>query len=318
MKYILVIKHGALGDIFRAMGAFEAIRAHHPDATIVLLTESTYRGITEQCGYFDEVWIDNRQSWLNVPYVHRIKQLLNGGHFGRSFDRVYDLQSSGRTDKYFNYLLRSPKPEWVGRVKGCSHRRPYRDDDYHYYEGIQRQMAAAGIDVPDVPDISWLKGDISQLGLQQPYACLIPGCSIKNAIKRWSPAGYAELINWLSSKGIQSVLLGAGSDREIINSIKHQASPDALRLDLCDKSPFGVVASLARQAMFVIGSDTGPMHIAAMCCPLSIVLKTLQHDPAGKGSPVGANVHLLSAASLDQLSTSAVLDYLSSINLKGI
>ncbi len=29
---ILVIKHGALGDIVLATGPFKAIRAHHPDA----------------------------------------------------------------------------------------------------------------------------------------------------------------------------------------------------------------------------------------------------------------------------------------------
>ena len=36
-EHVLVIKHGALGDVVLALGAMQAIRRHHPDATITLL-----------------------------------------------------------------------------------------------------------------------------------------------------------------------------------------------------------------------------------------------------------------------------------------
>ena len=35
---LLVIKHGALGDIVQGFGAFASLRAGHPDAHIALLT----------------------------------------------------------------------------------------------------------------------------------------------------------------------------------------------------------------------------------------------------------------------------------------
>lgn len=310
MKHILVIKHGALGDIFRSMGAFQAIRDHHADARIVLLTESKYAQLARQCGYFDDVWLDNRKSWLNMPYVLKIRHLLNGGELG-TFDRIYDLQASSRTDKYFRYLLKSPKPEWVGRVTGCSHRRPYQDGEVNYYEGLKLQLGVVGITVPDMPDISWLVGDIQQVAIHHPFICIIPGCSLKMAVKRWTAEGYAALINWLSSQGLQSVMLGAGDDQLIIDDIKQRLDVDVLLLDLCNQSPFAVLASLAREARFVIGSDTGPMHIAAMCCAHSIVLKTRQHDPDGKGLPVGIHVMALSAQDLNQLSAVEVIDFIS-------
>jgi len=57
---ILVIKLGALGDVVLALGPFAAIRRHHPDARITLLTTEPYAAFLSASGWFDEVWTDDR------------------------------------------------------------------------------------------------------------------------------------------------------------------------------------------------------------------------------------------------------------------
>lgn len=42
MQNILVIKHGALGDVILAQSPFQAIRQQHPDAKITLLTTKPF------------------------------------------------------------------------------------------------------------------------------------------------------------------------------------------------------------------------------------------------------------------------------------
>ena len=51
-RRILVIKHGALGDFVLATGPFAAIRAHHPDEWIVLLTTAPYAALAETSPIF--------------------------------------------------------------------------------------------------------------------------------------------------------------------------------------------------------------------------------------------------------------------------
>ena len=57
---ILVIKLGALGDFVQAMGPAAAIRAHHRDAEITLLTSAPFATLGRAAPYFDRVWIDER------------------------------------------------------------------------------------------------------------------------------------------------------------------------------------------------------------------------------------------------------------------
>ncbi|MHA1569942.1 MAG: glycosyltransferase family 9 protein, partial [Alphaproteobacteria bacterium] len=69
---ILVIRLGALGDFVQSMGPFAAIRRHHANARITLLTTAPYVALGEASGYFDAVWIDARPpgwrfaAWLRL------------------------------------------------------------------------------------------------------------------------------------------------------------------------------------------------------------------------------------------------------------
>ena len=48
MTRILVIRLGALGDFVQSFGPFSAIRAHHPEARITLLTTAPFADLARR------------------------------------------------------------------------------------------------------------------------------------------------------------------------------------------------------------------------------------------------------------------------------
>lgn len=279
---ILVIKLGALGDFIQSYRAMAAIRTHHKDAHLTLLTIPSLEGLARAAGLFDDIWLDDRPGPLEPLAWARLARRLNAG----GFTRVYDLQTADRTRHYFR-LMGPPfarrRPEWSGHVAGASHPHasPARDS-LHTLERQAEQLAAAGIPAAAYPtvDFSWGRADVSRHGLTQdgaPYVLLVPGGSAAHPEKRWPARRYAQLAQRLASIGYRPVVLGAGADRAACATIA-AAVPEAV--DLCDDSPVLEVMALARDAAGAVGNDTGPMHlIAAAGCP-SLVLFSAATDPA--------------------------------------
>ena len=73
---ILVIKHGALGDIVLAFSAFAAIRRSHPDAEITLLTTAPFAEFLARSAWFDRIEIDLRLPFWNLPALLRLRRQL--------------------------------------------------------------------------------------------------------------------------------------------------------------------------------------------------------------------------------------------------
>tara|TARA_A100001015_G_C15042166_1_gene740474 strand:+ start:2710 stop:3681 length:972 start_codon:yes stop_codon:yes gene_type:complete len=304
-RCILVIKHGSLGDFIMLTPAFKAIRQHHANAHIILMTAKPYASMAKKMPYFDRIWIDNREKFYKLPNLLRGWRMLNGANVVKRFDRIYDLQASSRTNLYFK-LLKKPKPEWVGTAKGCAFLRPFPPNIYHPAEIHQRHLATVGIKVETSPDISWMKAGISQLVLPKRFVCLIPSCSIQHKVKRWSAAGYVKLIHWLASKGISSVLIGTDNDKPMIEAIKRALGSLTHCIDCCGKTSFEMIAEVARQSLAVIGSDTGPMHIAAATGTNTLILFSKQSKPAHLCAPKGDHVNILEHHDLEQLPVSTV------------
>lgn len=274
---ILVIKLGALGDFALAMGPFAAIRRHHAQAHITLLTIPSLVEIAKACGYFDEIWTDSRPRLWNMSGWFDLGRRLNGGQF----ERVYDLQTSDRSSFY--YRLMSPpfaktRPQWSGIARGASH--PHdnpRRDFMHTIERQKEQLARAGItDVPP-PDLSWVQSDVSRFKLRAPYVIFVPGSSPHRPDKRWPETSFADLAVALLERGIHPVLIGSSAERHVIDSI-HNRVPEAR--DLCGQTSYFDIIGLARHAAGAVGNDTGPMHlIAAAGCP-TVVLFSAASDPS--------------------------------------
>ncbi len=301
-RAILVVKLGAVGNFVLSLGPFAAIRHHHPDARITLLTTAPYADWMTLAPYFDEVWTDRRPEWWNAAGWMRLRRKLAAGRF----DRVYDLQTSSRSSRYFQMWPRPGRPEWSGIAPGCSH--PDRDPARDLLHDIDRQVGQlrqAGIaHIPKV-DVGWCdRGDIGRFLLPKRFALMAPGSSAHRPGKRWPASRYGALAQALATSGIASVVLGTAGELELAAEIA-QFAPI---IDLVGCTDFCDIVGLARRAAVAIGNDTGPMHlVAAANCP-SVVLFSEESDP-GLCAPRGDKVTVLRRIPLSTLDLKTVRDF---------
>ncbi len=296
---ILVIKHGALGDIVLATAGFAAIRDHHPHAWIVCLTTKPYAELLAASPYFNEIWVDSKPRWLDRKGLGRLRTMLNS----KRWAWVYDVQTSTRTSSY-QWLLKRPWPKIsnVSRFSSHGYTNPGRHQ-LHALPNLAHQLARAGIEGVGMPNISWLTADISAYGLIGDYALLVPGGAAHRLEKRWPAEQYASLAQELVAQKITPVLIGTRAEHEALESIEARV-PDVL--NLCGRTSFAALATLARGATLAVGNDTGPMHIiAASNCP-SFVLFSHASNPA-YSAPIGQAVRVLREKDLRDLSVDRVL-----------
>ena len=296
---ILVIRHGALGDFVLSTGAFKAIRAHHAGAQITLLTTSPFVDFARSSGFFDTIWVDDRPSLFRFWKWIELRNKFRAA----GFERVYDLQTSNRSNLYFHFFERGREPEWSGTATGCSlgHDNPDRDR-LHPLDRQAEQLAIAGVDADIAPDFSWVKGEVSRFGLPADYLLLVPGCSAHRPAKRWPAERYAEIAALADTLGLRPVLVGAAAERDALDAVS-RGCPRAI--DLGGRTELADLVELGRGARRAIGNDTGPMHlIAAAGCP-SVVLFSGASDPA-RSAPRGKQVTVLRRHSLAELGLAEV------------
>lgn len=294
---ILVIKHSALGDVVLATAGFAAIRTHHPDAHIVCLTTRAYAELLADSPYFNEIWIDSKPRFFDRKGIRKLKVILNS----KKWDWIYDLQTSTRTT-FYQWLLARPWPKISNVSAWGSH--GYTDPERHKrhaLDNLYRQMETAGIEGLGLPDMSWLTADISHIAPNSQYALLVAGGAAHRPDKRWPADHYAALAQELVAKKITPVLIGTDAEAEALTSITTRVPQS---VNLCGKTNFAQMATLARGAALAVGNDTGPMHIiVASGCP-SIVLFSKASNP-DHSAPVG-KVKIMRKANLADLTVDEV------------
>ncbi|MGG5808677.1 glycosyltransferase family 9 protein [Falsiroseomonas sp. CW058] len=288
---ILVIRLGALGDFVQSFGPFAAIRAHHRDARITLLTTPPFAALARRSPWFDEVWEDGRPGWRGLPAL--LRRLRAAG-----FARVYDLQTSSRSTRYRWALGRGVEWSGIGLLASHPHANPERDA-MHTVERQREQLEMAGIGVFPAPELGWLDADLSAFALPPRFALLVPGASPQRPAKRWPAACFRDFAATLD---IPVAVLGGRAEAELAAGIA-AGLPGAV--DLAGRTDFGQVAALARRAAFAVGNDTGPTHlIAAAGCP-TLALFGADSDPA-LCAPRGPNVVVLRHLPLSGLTVGQV------------
>ncbi len=279
-RRILVIKLGALGDFIHAMHAFAAIRTHHPNALITILTTAPFVELARAAPWFDEVQVDTRPARWNLVGLRRTTRLLRG------FDLVYDMQTSRRSSRYFKMAGR---PLWSGIARGCAfpHANPGRDA-MHTLERQREQLRQAGIALFPGPESGWLVENGALHGVRPPFALLVPGSSKgTNCPKRWPTERYGQLASRLYAGGMTPVVVGTQGERRLAEAIRTFCPAT---VDLTGRTSLFDLAALGARAAVVVGNDTGPVHLAAflgaptvtLFSTSSIVAQAAPRGPSGQ------------------------------------
>lgn len=290
--HVLIIKHGAFGDLVQADGLLRDIRVHHPGAHITLLTSPAFRRLMSRCPHVDSVLTDGRGALWRIGEWTKLIKMFGG----QRFSIVYDLQNSDRTEFYRKLFFR--KAHWSG------HRIHKRQSAA--LEGLATQLQREGIETRHslAPDVSWMAEDMTAMlraeGVRSPYIALIPGSAARHPHKRWPY--YDQLAQALLARGYD-VLTAPGPDEiELARSI-----PGHTLLGPNGFLNWFELAGVLQGASFVVGNDTGPSHVASCLGKPGLALFGAHTTAALTGICRGA-FQAIEVADLADLSVSRVLD----------
>lgn len=291
---ILVIRHGAFGDLIQAAGALRDIREFHAGAEITLLTAPAFRKLMERCPHVDALLLDERPPLLKLgKFLALRRQLREAG-----FAKVYDLQNSQRTASYRRWIL--PHTPWSGtdsrRAPGMSDRESY---------ALQLETAGLPARHAATPDVSWMAEDMSAFlaaaGVRPGFVVLIPGCAAKHQHKRWP--WYRELAAELIARGHEVVTVPGPDEIELAKSIPGKAllHPGDRFLNWFE------LAGVLKAAAFVVGNDTGPSHVASCLGRPGLVLFG-SHTSAAKTGILREGFEAIEVGDLKELPVPRVLE----------
>lgn len=276
-KEILVIKLGAFGDVIIAQDKIKLIREKHPDAQITAITSPGFAELMRRNPAINRVITDPRPHRLLFWKMLKTKAKIRAANP----DLVYDLQNNKRTRIYRRWL--APDVQW--RV-------------------LIEQLDASGH-----VEMDWLAEPVDDLlaahNVDQPFILLVPGCSARNAYKRWPY--YNELAKHLRELGYPCVTAPGPDEIETCQAVcatmLMNQTPDGGRKPLTIPQ----LAGLAQRAAYTIGNDTGPTHLCAFTGRPGVAI----FGPFTSPQQVGIDKlwPILQTETLESLSAEQVLDH---------
>ena len=294
---ILVIKHGALGDMVQGFDAFAGLRAGRPEAKITLLTSPPFSGLMNMTPWFDEVVEDRRRPVFDVPQLLRIRALLH-----QEWEMIVDLQCSRRTSRYQRFLTPSGT-RWLGTSSGASD--PY--PDFTGVNNVERMKVAArmaGGAGSVTARLDWLAS--AKASISKQAVVLVPGCSPAKPSKRWPAAHFAAVARELMASGRDVAIVGTAADRDAADLVIAEA-PGCT--DMVGKTDLASLTTLFASAHAVIGNDTGPVFLAAKTGVPTLMVMGQDTDP-DMSAPTGAKAGWVRQDRIENLAPQAVLDAL--------
>ena len=146
-------------------------------------------------------------------------------------------------------------------ARGCSlhnHRRELVR--HHPVERHALQLRRAGVERILPPDLSMIRTPPPAGMPAGRMALMVPGCAPHRPEKRWPAAHFSALARAMLERGITPLLVGSPHEADVLERI---AATDPAIVNMMGRTSLEEIVALARRAVFAVGNDTGPMHIAA-------------------------------------------------------
>ncbi len=265
MIKILFIKTSSLGDVIHNMPAVGEAQARVPDARIAWLVEEAYVPLVRLHPAVADVIPVAARRWRKAPFSAATWREIGERRRAigaETYDAVIDTQgllrtgiltrcAQGRRHGYDRRSIREPVAAVFYDVKHAVAR------DLH---AIERNRLLAGLALgyaPDGPPDYGLDRERLREG-NRPYAVLLHGTARPE--KEWAPDNWIALGKILEARNIDLVLPW-GNDREHARAAHLAANITKGRV--ADAMPLDRMARFIAGAQFIVGVDTGLVHLAA-------------------------------------------------------
>jgi heptosyltransferase II len=266
VQRLLVRAPNWLGDAVMALPALAAVRRAFEGRTIVLAALPSVAPLFDErtaAAPDDILSIDRAREGAQVKAARADAVLLLPNSFGSAW-----LASRSGAPERWGY--KAGGRGWmltrgVTRPRGRVHQVQYYLD---LVRGLGIEGPIAGQERPriDPRPATLEKADalLAAAGVARGATIVgfAPGAAYGHA-KRWPPDRVAQVIAGLSGRGVVSVLVGAGADRDTGRAIESSVPPGARVANLIGRTSLReLVGVVARCAAFV-SNDSGAMHVAA-------------------------------------------------------
>jgi heptosyltransferase-1 len=263
---ILLVLHGSIGDVTRALPLAGLLRAGYPKAFIAWSVELAAAALLEGNSAIDEVILFDRRRWWKSFGVF-LKQIRR-----HKFDLVLDLQ-------------RHLKSGVISRFSGAPHRLGFHRADAKEFNWLFNNLfiESCGNNIAKLDHylkfaaflglaLTPLRWDFALTeaeghavdghlkGTESPFAVLFVGTRWES--KNWFADQIAACANLLRrDHRLGVVLLGGANDRQLAEQSLALTEPGVVNLtgSTSLREAIGIIA----RAKVAVGPDTGLMHIAA-------------------------------------------------------
>jgi ADP-heptose:LPS heptosyltransferase len=266
VERVLAIRLRALGDLVLTTPALQALRRGHPDASLEVVTEPRYAPVLEACEGIDRVWTLERSTSATLRLVAELRRRptrLAVDFFGNPRSAFVTAACGARLTA--GYDLRGRHIAYRIRVPRERAPAPGRRE---YAAAVHLRLAAAagggpGALLPNLTITERMRASgermLAAAGIAAPAGTVGLIAAGSWPTKTWPASHAASLANRLIEAG-HEVLLLAGPGEEHVTATLRRHAPAIAVLPPCDVGALaGVLASLAA----VVGTDSGPRHLAA-------------------------------------------------------
>lgn len=288
---ILIVRLSAIGDVVHGLPVLCALRDAIPDAHLAWLVEGRTAELLRGHRALNEV-INVPKRWLKSPgEVWRLRQKLRAA----CFDVTIDLQglsksaiaawlSGARRRLGFAGVDGREISRWLNNELVLPTAEHVIDRNLQLLQPLINGPTATRFDLPESPaDAAFALQACSKSGLADDFAVINPGAGWPS--KLWSTDRFAAVARHLGEANALATLVVWGGDQERAWA-EQIVAQSAGHAKLAPPTSLCQLASLVRRARLFVGSDTGPLHIAAAVGTPSVGL--FGPMPAGRNGPYGS------------------------------
>ena len=284
-KKILIIRLSAIGDVLRTLPAFHIIRRNFPDAYIAWIVEEASKDILEARPDIDEVII--------FPKKELASKIKSPKTFFQGINQFLMFIQEIRKNKFevtidFHGLFKSGIISFLSGAKDrVGFTKPFTKEMNYLFNnrrfsldldrmnrvdrnitlveklGLNIKQGRPDIYIPD-KDSDLIQNFLKQNRIEpeRPLVAIHPGTSPSTPYKRWDAYRYAVVADkTIEDNAAQIIFTWANEEiemvKEIIGLMKYRAIIAPKTENLCQ------LAEIFRCSDLYVGSDTGPMHLAA-------------------------------------------------------
>lgn len=264
---ILISRLSASGDCVQTLPLLCALRQHLPNAYIAWVVENTSAALLRGHPDLDELIVVPRGFWKSWSEINKLRQTLRARHFNIAFD-PQSLTKSAAVAYCSNAGLRIGFGDRNGRELSRWLNNKLVSHSGHTVERYLQLLKPLGIHDPEVrfnlprdaAAETEMNAFLNRARLNGPFAVLNPGAGWPS--KLWPLARYGEVARNLGDqRGVRSVVIWHGEqEQEWAKNICAASNGQAV---LAPATPWRYLVALLRNAGLFVGSDTGPLHLAA-------------------------------------------------------